>query len=38
MIEVSKNIIQRLKDGDIEWSSDGSHLLGNLTFTSNEDE
>ena len=38
MIQVSKDIIQKLKDGDLEWSSDGSQLLGNLTFIDNEDE
>lgn len=38
MIEVSNDIMQRLKDGDLQWSSDGSQLLGNLNFTSNEDE
>ena len=38
MIEVSQDIMKSLKDGDLEWSSDGSQLLGNLTFTDDEDE
>ncbi len=38
MKQVSIHIIQRLKNGDIEWSYDGSKLLGNLTFTNDEDE
>jgi hypothetical protein len=38
MIKVSNDIMQRLKDGDLQWSSDGSQLLGNLNFTNNEDE
>lgn len=38
MKQVSIDIIQRLKNGDLEWSSDGSQLLGNLTFTNDEDE
>ncbi len=38
MIKVSKDIIRRLNDGDLHWSSDGSQLLGNLTFTNEENE
>jgi hypothetical protein len=38
MIQVSKDIMQRLNDGEIVWSSGGSRLLGNLNFSNNEDE
>jgi hypothetical protein len=38
IIQVSKDIMQKLKDDELNWSSDGSQLLGNLTFTKDEDE
>ena len=38
IIQVSKDIIERLKDGEVKWTKDGSKLLGNLTFKNNEDE
>ena len=37
MIQVSKDITQRLNSGDLKWSNDGSQLLGNLTITDNEE-
>lgn len=37
MIQVSKDIMQRLHSGDLEWSKDGSQLLGNLTISDNEE-
>ncbi|HEX9513994.1 MAG TPA: hypothetical protein VF939_26060 [Puia sp.] len=36
MMEVSKDIMQRLKGGEIQWSPDGSQLLGNLNISDNE--
>lgn len=38
MKQISIDIIQRLQEGELEWSSDGSQLLGNLNFTQDEDE
>lgn len=38
IIQVSKDIMQRLKDGDAKWSNDGIRLIGNLTFKNDEDE
>ncbi len=38
MIQVSKDIMQKLKDDELKWSSDGSQLLGNLTITNDEGE
>ncbi|MBL0055353.1 MAG: hypothetical protein IPP31_04005 [Chitinophagaceae bacterium] len=37
MIQVSKDIMQRLKSGDLKWSPDGSRLTGNLTITDNDE-
>ena len=36
MIQVSADILQRIKDGEIQWSSDGRKLIGDLTFTTYE--
>ena len=36
--KISKDIIQKIKDKEIRWSPDGTKLLGNLTFTDNEEE
>jgi hypothetical protein len=36
MIKVSKDIYQRILSKEIEWSSDGKELLGNLEFTDDE--
>lgn len=38
MIQVSKDIIERLQSGDLEWSKDGSQLIGNLIISDNEEE
>lgn len=38
MIQVSKDIMERLQSGDLEWSKDGSQLIGNLIITDNEEE
>lgn len=32
MMRVSKDILRRLNNGDIEWSDDGRFLIGNLKF------
>ena len=37
MIQISKDIMNRLKSGEIEWSNDGTHLIGNLKFLDNEE-
>ncbi|MBS0030293.1 hypothetical protein ACTJJ0_23835 [Chitinophaga sp. 22321] len=37
MIRISKDILERMLDGEIRWSGDGMQLLGNLIF-SNDDE
>jgi putative component of toxin-antitoxin plasmid stabilization module len=37
MIQVSKDIMKRLETGDLEWSPDGTQLLGNLKFSENEE-
>jgi len=37
IIQVSKDIMQRLHSGDIEWSKDGTQLLGDLTISDNEE-
>jgi hypothetical protein len=37
MIQVSKDIMERLKAGEIRWSNDGSKLLGNLNISENEE-
>jgi putative component of toxin-antitoxin plasmid stabilization module len=36
--QISKDITQRIREKEIWWSADGKSLLGNLTFTDNEDE
>lgn len=38
MIEVSNDILKRLESGDLEWSKDGSQLIGNLIIKENDDE
>lgn len=37
IIEVSKDIMQRIHSGDLQWSKDGSKLLGNLTISDNDE-
>ena len=37
IIQVSKDIMQRLHSGDIEWSKDGTRLLGDLIIPDNEE-
>ncbi len=37
MIQVSKDIMERLKEGEMRWSYDGSKLLGNLNISENEE-
>lgn len=37
MIKVSKDILDRLRSGDLKWSKDGHELLGNLNFTDDEE-
>jgi hypothetical protein len=36
MIQVSKDIMHRIENGDLEWSKDGLQLLGNLTISDND--
>lgn len=38
MIEVSEDIFQRLKEGDLRWSPDGKKLIGNLNFSEDEED
>lgn len=38
MIRISKDIMNRLKSGDIHWSNDGTQLEGNLIFSDNDEE
>lgn len=38
MIAVSKDIMKKLKEGELKWSPDGSQLVGNLNFSNNENE
>lgn len=33
MIQVSKDIMQRIQSGDLQWSADGSQLIGNLIIS-----
>lgn len=37
IIQVSKDIMQRIHSGDLQWSKDGSQLLGNLTISDNDE-
>ncbi len=37
MMDISNDILQRMYDGDLKWSKDGTRLLGNLKI-SDEDE
>jgi putative component of toxin-antitoxin plasmid stabilization module len=37
MIRVSKDILERIQSGDLEWSDDGSQLLGNLKISDNDE-
>jgi hypothetical protein len=37
MIQVSKDIIERIEAGDLKWSADGTALLGNLKISDNEE-
>lgn len=36
-IQISKDITERLRAGDLEWSAGGSQLLGNLIFSDDKD-
>ena len=36
MIQVSADILQRIKNREIQWSPDGGELTGDLTFTTHE--
>lgn len=36
MIQISKEIMNRIMSGDITWSTDGCHLEGNLIISENE--
>jgi len=36
LIEISKDILARIKDGEIKWSVDGIHLTGDLKFLDDE--
>lgn len=38
MIEVSKDIYQRILEGDLKWSLDGKKIIGNLNFSEDEEE
>jgi len=38
MIQVSNDILQRLQSGDLEWSKDGYHLIGDLIIKNNDEE
>lgn len=38
VIKISKDIMAKLNEGELEWSNDGLQLLGNLTFRNNEEE
>lgn len=38
IMQVSKDITQRLASGDLEWSTDGFHLTGNLNTSEDEEE
>ncbi len=38
MIQVSEDIYQRIKEGDLRWSPDGKKLIGNLSFSEDEEE
>ena len=37
IIQVSQDIMQRIHSGDLQWSKDGSQLLGNLTISDNDE-
>lgn len=37
IIQVSKDIMQRIHSGDLKWSNDGSQLLGNLSISDNDE-
>jgi len=37
IIQVSRDIMQRIHSGDLRWSRDGSQLLGNLTISDNDE-
>jgi len=36
LIEISNDIAQRIKDGEIKWSHNGTQLIGNLKFSDDE--
>lgn len=37
IIQISEDIMKRIHSGDLNWSKDGSKLLGNLTFSDNDE-
>lgn len=37
IIQISKDIMLRIHSGDLEWSKDGTQLLGNLIITDDEE-
>lgn len=37
IVQVSKDIMERLKAGRLRWSYDGSKLVGNLNISENEE-
>ena len=37
IIQISKDIMNRLKSSEIQWSKDGTKLIGNLKFSDNEE-
>jgi hypothetical protein len=37
MIWISKDIMKRMRDGEIYWTKDGTRLLGNLKISDNEE-
>ncbi|HEV2481615.1 MAG TPA: hypothetical protein VGS79_18220 [Puia sp.] len=37
MIWISKDIMKRIREGEIYWSKDGTKLLGNLKISDNEE-
>ena len=38
MIQISKEIFQRIKDKEIQFTKDGMEIYGNLNFTHNDAE
>lgn len=38
ILRVSKEIMDRINDGEIKWSKDGSQLIGNLIFSDDDEK